>query len=87
MFDNELLRLKKFEDFFYRLTNISEDFHDYFISKKKRKIKAEKENCCHKFFNFFFKILFLFITFLLIIYLYYHFIFVIICFKLVEYHT
>jgi len=77
MIVNDSLRLTKLEDFFYKLTNISDDFRDIQIKRIKKLKREQSESFFDTISTVLDKTLYLLITFLLFGYLYYNFIYVI----------
>jgi len=76
MFDNNLETLTRLEEFFYKLTNLSDDFRDIQIKKLKKMNREQNNSFFHRITNVLDKSIYLFINFLLILYLYYSFLFV-----------
>jgi len=76
MFVNQSLQKKNFEEYFYKLTNLSEDLRDIIIKRIKILKKEKSQSIFNKISNFLDKIIFLLITLILIGYLYYNFFYV-----------
>lgn len=83
MFSSELIILKRFEDFFSKLTNINEDIRDLHVLFQKKRRNDVSRTFSQKVCNYIHKTMFFFFTLVLIGYLYYNFIFVIFLFLII----